>query len=548
MDRRVPMLIGAGGAVLLVLLWVLFLPPFSLLRGGSGWQDAGEDSLVRRNSDVPKSPDGFQLASPYYDIRSKEDRGIGPASMTVPLGDGKGGRGLALFTYSDGAWKRLGPAEVTPDGRSAKGQVDQVPDNIAVMRRIAGAFQVQGILPANGNLLPDADKLITMRSPVDYVPAMDGSLTGNPSPGAGSDSIALVPVVRANGGAEADAVNQILANEQLRNQHIGALVDLVQKNKLDGLDIEYSVIEPSQGGTFTGFASALAAELHKTGKTLTIALPLPRRDGSNWNTFGYDWKALGDVADYLRILPERDQSSYRTNLRNALNYITSTPKVDPKKVILTISPLSVEKSGSDVRTLTEVEALSIAAQITAPNPDQIVGGSKVDFVAPNLNREGGSQGGLIWDANAAALSFNYQATGGARTVWVENTFSAAFKLEFIKVWGLGGVAVEDASDTPGLADIWPAIDQYQKSDGPTLLQPNANMLKPNWLVDGTSKEAKNATFTWQTPGEPGDHRISLIVGDGVVRVVNTITVTVRPGSPPATATATTGRTATPAGR
>lgn len=545
-DPRTPLFIGAGIASLFVLVWVLFLPPVSLLRGGSGWADAGEDSLVRRRSDPPKPPEGLLLASPYYEIRSKQDRGVGPATMTVPLGGGSGGRGLALYTFASGAWKRLGPAEVTPDGRSAKGQVDQVPDNVIVMRRAAVSFQVQAILPPGANLIADAEKLIQLRSPADYVPGADGSVGGAPSPGASTEAIALVPVVRASAGAEAQAVNQILASEQVRGAHVAALAKLVQTNKLDGLDLEYTAIEQNQGPSFTAFVAALSAELHRTGQTVTVTLPLPRREGSNWNTFGYEWKELVKSADYVRILPERDQRRFRMGVRDGLNYLTSTLQIDPKKLILTISPYAVEQSGQEIRTMTAVEALSIAAQITIKDRDQLFGGSNVEMTADNLNRGGGAGAGLIWAPDAAAVSFVYGSGDTMRTVWIENVFSAAFKLEFAKVWGLGGVAVEDGSDTLGLSNIWPAIDQFIKNGNtPVLQQPRPDLMQSRWQVDGVQKMQNKSSYIWPAPPAPGEHSASLIVSDGVISVIGTARFTLKPGSPPVSPTPAGGRAPSP---
>ncbi len=539
-----PYVVAGGVVLVLVLLWLLFLPPFSVLRGGGDWDDAGQNALVRIRQDPPKAPDGFVIASPYYEIRSKQDQGTGPATLSVPLGDGRGGRGLALFTYTSGQWKRLAPAEVTPDGRSAKALVDQVPDNVAVMRRTAGGFQVQGVVPAGLSPVTDAEKLLTMRSPAQYVPQADGSVGGDHPPPLDSDSIALVPVVRATGGGEAEAVNAILANEGARSAHVAALVALVQANKFDGLDLEYTAIQPQLGGSFTAMIQSLAEQLHRTGQSLNVTLPAPRREGNNWNNFGYDWKALATSADYLRLAPERDQSVYRRTVRDALNYLSG--QVDSKKLILTLSPLAAERSEQGIRTLTALEALSIAAQFTITGREQLAANTDVQIVADNLNREGAVQGqaGLIWDANAAAVSFVYQSAGTLRTVWIENQFSAAFKLEFVQLWGLGGIAVDDAAPGDGMANIWPAIDQYLKAGVPALLAPNASLLRPQWLVDGQSREVGKAVFTWKAPPDPGDHTIALVVGDGVMRTISSQRVTLR-NAPPPGASPTPARTATP---
>jgi hypothetical protein len=536
-DPRTRLLVIGGAALALLLLWLLFLPPLALLRGGDGWQEAGEDALVRQAGSVPKAPEGFVLASSFYEIRSKKDVGVGPAVMTIPLGEGRAGRGLALYTWTGQTWKRLGPAEVTPDGRAAKGQVDQVPDNVVVMRRAGGGFQVIAVYPGEAALQPDAEKLIGVRSPVQLTPAADGSVNGDVAQGSDTDAVALVPVVRARGGAEAQAVNALLASEPARAAHVAALVRLVQANRLDGLDLEYTDVDPSQGANFTALVTALAEQLHRTGQTLTVTLPLPRREANNWNTLGYDWRELGRVADYIRILPERDQSAYRRTVREALNFVTG--QTDPKKLILTLSPMAAETSEQGIRQLTELEALSIAAQIAVRDRDRLFTGSDVQISADNISRDVSGGAGLFWNASTATVSFVYQSGDSVRTVWIENVFSAAFKLEFVQLWQLGGVAVDDAADIVGNANLWPAIEQFRNAGNrPTLLQPNSGLLRPEWLVDGRRVEFGKAVITWKAT-EPGEHTVSLIVGDGVMRVINQTRITVRPGTaPPAAPTPT----------
>lgn len=527
-DPRLLVWGGGAAAVLVFLVWLLFLPPFSLVRGGDGWKDSGSD-LVRRRNDVPKPPDGFVLASPYYEIRSKKDVGNGPAALTIPLGDGKGGRGLALFAHESGEWRRLGPAEVSADGKSVRAEVERIPANVAAMRRTAPAFLIQAIVPPGTAPHPDAEKYVNTRSPFDYVPAPDGTVVGTASGGSGGDAVALVPVIRATAGAEAEAVNAILSSEQARSAHIGELVKLARGLKADGLDLEYTAIDPSLGGAYSAFVTALAAELHKTGQTLTITVPMPRREGnSNWSLLGYDLKEIGKAADHVRLPPERDQSVYRRVVRDALTFVTG--QIDPKKVILTLTPMAVEKSEAGLRPMTAQEALSIAAQFSVRDRDKLSAGVDAVVTADNLNREGGAPS-LIWDSSAAAVSFVYQSSDTLRTVWIENSFSTAFKLELVQSKGLGGIAIDDAYDALGMANIWPAIEQFQSTGKPALFQPNPGLLRPEWLIDGKRYEFGKAQFTWKAP-EAGEHTISVIVSDGVMRVMNTQKVTVRPGPPP----------------
>ena len=542
-DRRLWLAAG-GGAFVLLLAWLLFLPPLSLLRGGdSGWTAAGADDLIRRRDEVPKLPDGYELASPLYEVRSKVERGTGAATVTLPLDGANGGRGLTMYTYSAaGGWKRLAAAELVSDGRAARARIDNLPETLAVLRRTAGALSVTGILPSATPLHPDGEKLVTARAVADFDPLPDGSLAGDLTPPQAADVISPVSLLRAVAGENAAAVNALLQEEATRQAHVAAILKLAQLSKAEGIELEYTAVEPRLGGNFSVLVASLAAELRKGGQTLTVALPLPKRDGANWNTLGYDWKELAKHADALRLVPERDQSKYRANLRDALNYLTVNQKIDARKLILTISPLAVDRSDSDVKTLTALQGLSVAAQFSVQNRDQIFTNSDVALRTDNLGKNPSSVSGLIWDANAASVSFIYQAGETQRTIWIENVYSAAFKLEFVKLWGLGGVTVDYAGDEKGTANIWPAVAQLLR-DQLALVQPNGGLLQTQWLVDGQSREVGKGEFIWK-PGAAGNHTVTLVVSDGVLRVSKDAQLTVRPGNAPVPPTPT--RTPTPA--
>jgi len=278
---------------------------------------------------------------------------------------------------------------------------------------------------------------------------------------------------------------------------------------------------------------------------LTIALPLPVKEGNNWNTGAYDWNALGKLVDYIKIAPELDQSIYRRVVPEALTYLTG--QVEPKKLVLTLSAFSVEKSDQGTRQLTTLDALSIASQFTIRDRERATTNADVAVSADNLTQGAGGAGGLNWDAIAATVSFAYQRDNQPRTVWIENEFSAAFKAEFVRLWGLGGVAVDDASAGDAFSSIWPGIAPLAEGREPTLLQPNSSLLKPEWLVDNRPYQAGQATITWRTPAEAGNHAITLIVGDGVIRVQNTQRVNLRQGTGTPAPSATPSPTPVPSG-
>jgi hypothetical protein len=215
-----------------------------------------------------------------------------------------------------------------------------------------------------------------------------------------------------------------------------------------------------------------------------------------------------------------------------LKYLTSQAGVDPHKIILVTTALSAEKSDQGVTPRTRLEALSIASSVAVQNPDQAVAGSSVTLTAANLNHDTGGSG-LIWDGATATVSYDYRVGSATHVVWIENQFSEGFKLQYIQINHLGGVAVDDASNDPALGDPWPAVSQYAADGSPPLVQPNPSLLLPVWQVDGNPLDSGGKTLvSWPAPAQPGQHTISLIVSDGVIRVIGSTTLTVRAAPAP----------------
>ena len=203
-----------------------------------------------------------------------------------------------------------------------------------------------------------------------------------------------------------------------------------------------------------------------------------------------------------------------------LEHITTA--VDPGKIILTITPYASEKSADGLRFLSLTEAMTIASKL-AIRGESVTAGSDIQIVAVNIDRDEGLSG-LRWQPETATVAFTYKLNGG-RTVWIENVFSAGFKLEFVSVFNLGGLAVEDSSDNVFLGNIWSAVEPFVASGQPVLLQPSHAHLLPDWRVTaGSLVGGDRGLVTWQTPLEAGSYTVTLMLSDGVERFESRIVV------------------------
>lgn len=518
----VAVIIGLG-----LLLLILVLPPVSILSRGEGSEEGGLGGIITSaaRGNLPQLPEGFESLSPLYDISAPEDL-RGTAVITVNLhAPQTDERNLALYTFVDGRWQRLAGASLVNDGTAAQGEVPLLPDNIAVLRRTETVRQVTGWLPSGAELDPRAGLSLTVLNPVDFAPASDGSLMGSPTPVPPDAPYQVYPTVRAASPEEAQALDIILSSPELRETHVNAIVEMVRSGAYGGVELDYRGVNASRRDEFLELVQALAEQLHGDGRGITMLLPLPVREGAEWDTGGYDWERLGATVDAIKLAPETDESLYYRRMEEVLDFLTQ--RVDRGKLLLVVGPLSREKSGEGIRSLTLTEALALASLPGLRAEGDIVPGQTVRVVGENLVEEEGASG-IHWDdEEALAVTFSYPGRGGKRTMWIGNVFSVVFKLDLARRYGLGGVAIEDVSLTAGQADIWPAIQEYADAGSVSLVRPNGDLLTPRWVASAGELDTEmGSAVQWQTPPEPGVYEVTLIVSDGVVRVGQRLAVEV----------------------
>ncbi len=533
-----PYLIGLAVVGLAVALIVFFVPPIALLDDDDATsQDAAVAQVAALNGDAPVTiradlrerlpdvPDNLQPVSPIYDLTVSPTL-AGPFQLTLRLNSPtQDARNLGAYTFVDGLWERLDPAFLTEDHVAATVELEQVPANMAILRRLQFRDTVTGTLPHGTDLAAAAVNTLTIINPIGFVPASDGSLLGRVEALPSDVTQAIYPVVIAD-VTLAETINTVIASEQLRRQHINNILLMVQTGRYDGVDIDYEFISPALREAFTSFISELADQLHRDDRGISVHIPLPRNDASGFNEGAYDLAVLGAVVDLLKLTPPRDQSIFRETLANALPSVLN--RVPSEKILLKLTPLSVVKSATATQLVTQREALGVAAIVSVREPGPVLAGSRVTLVGNSLFQDGGASG-LFWDRFANAVSFIYPDVNGQLvTIWLENRFSIGFKLDLIADFGLGGLALEDVSDDPGHAQLWDTVNDFLESGGVRLVLPNSELYRPVWESDDGELGGSGAAgwVVWTTPTRPGTYEVRLIVSDGDVRVGRALTVRV----------------------
>jgi Glycosyl hydrolases family 18 len=549
--ERDPAPIIIGGTVAFLAIVILLVVGVSTLLGsddgGGGTTTSGDGDTVdfggisgRLISAVPALPPGLNQLSAYIEFDLDQENPPNISGFVLPLRETVDDpAGLGFYTYSEGRWRRLADVKVVRNGR-AEGEFNNVPPNIVVLRVAPEPYQVAGSLPPGGVLHPEARATIV--SPRDYAPAQDGTVQGTPTQFPPERQTLVIPTIVGSGEDTAAVVNDILNDEARRSAHLQAIVSLVNDQGLDGIDLEYPSVDVDLEPEFTEFVQTLAEQLGD--KQLSLTLPPP----SNQQRQAYDWKKLGEAVDTIRILPIADPVSYWDTMPRAISEVTE--QVDARKVMLVISPYSIEGVGDVTRPIGYLQAMLLAAESTVrepQDPNAIKPGVNVKLVAKNLDQAEGASP-LRWDEAAAAVRFDLGGTERRRIV-IENFFSVGFKLEIVQAYRLGGIAVSDASAQSDVANIWPALNELMRSATLTLQRPNESSLLPVWQAPdgGDFGAGAGTTATWIAPKQ-GPHNVVLVVSDGERRFGRAVLVDVKKGPdttatplitfPPSTPTAT----------
>jgi len=551
-----PIIIGGTVAFLAIVIVMVFV--FSSVFGGGG-DDGGGSAGVGDNgggddcreivdnvqgclAGMPALPPGLAAASQFIEFESEREI---PVNIGLPLTDNSADpAGLGFYTYDESRWQRITDATLVPardfatggcvqtdltnvsSGLVGCGGFSTVPRNLAVLRVVAQTYQVAASLPHGAPLHPDATG-VQLITPRDFTPAADGSVQGSASAVERGQGVLLMPTVIGSSEDTASVVNDILADENLRAQHIQALVTLVGNNGLDGVNLEYSSVDVDLAPEFTAFVTGLADSLHGADKRLTLTLPPPTNQ-----RLAYEWKLLGEVTDFIQVLPIADPIAYWDNMPNALSQITED--VNPRKIFLIASPFSIEGQGDAARPIGYLQAMALAstAAIREPtNPEELKPGTNVKLVAKNLD-EGEGASPMQWNNDALTVSF---ALGGTdrRRIFIENSYSVSFKLELVQAYGLGGVAISDGSAQSDVANVWPTVADFVRSATVNLVRPNDQMLLPTWQApDGGNIGAGAGTnATWVAPSG-GQYHVVFVVSDGDRRFGQQILIEVRQGESP----------------
>ena len=425
---------------------------------------------------------------------------------------------LDVYGYNGKKWVKLPFQLFLEEDRLEAYLTTFVPNTVVVAQTQAQAPAISTDVAAKSPLPRLAESLIAEISPVGLSIATDGGVAGSvpalPEVGSGSPYQVLPTIGNLEGTQPRnDLVEAMVSDKTIRKQHIQGLVDLTVDKLYPGVNLDYQGVSPEARADFTTFIRELAQALHAKDKILSVTVPLATQKAQDsWDTGAYDWDAIGQAADIVRIPLSNNRAAYAGEPSEVRSYLQwAVGRIDRYKLQLIVSMMSRDEFGNSVAPIAFANASRLIGPVAVPanKPEP---GDKVTLELPKLRESGG----IKFDDLSGLYTFTYKDDKGqSHTVALENAESLGRKIALAQEFNLRGVALRDLTPETAEPRVWDALKQYQQSQSVAFR--GAPVI--TWNVDGKNvgkSPAGDPKFVWTAPNQPGDAKIeaALSLDDG----------------------------------
>jgi hypothetical protein len=525
---------GVIGVVIVLLILALFIPPFSLLQrlGITGYTAITaetdnnnvehpdgirvaipatyEGKLRVRLDSVPRAdflgpsrhsqyrdavealPAHLEVKSPFYKIRTrgKNDQQV-IIDTTMPAA-AEPWETLDIYTWTGEAWEWVGSelhTEVT-EKEFIRAWVTDIPDNVVVVQSKATAQTISAQVEAGDNLASGAG-VVDEVNLTGLAMGTDGVIIGVLSQVVDVDTFTVMPVISEPSahGPLAD----VLAMSDMQKSHIAQVVELCDKQGFAGVEIDYRSVLPEERDAYTAYITALADALHDQGLRLNVAVEPATFTGAEWNTGGYDWHAIGAVADAVKVPFPDDPAAYVESGEAQRLLAWATAQVPRSKLRMQVSSLSVEQRGGETAYVSMDDALAPFGEVTTVDGEtEVAPNNEIKFTFSGIE----SVRGIVPQDAAGTYRIEYTADDDTTyTVWLGTAANLAVKLQWAQRYHLGGIAVNDLLNPGNALGIVEAVNAYRAATTP----PTGQQVQVVWMVTSPAAELAHETLSLTDP-------------------------------------------------
>jgi len=437
-----------------------------------------------------------------------------PASLDASLADT-----VDLVSWDGKSWRWLGGhADVA--GGVVVAQLDMLPPNVmAVQTVMVNEPTIGAELAANVTINERAASIISEFAVPGLIVSNDGTLQGElpELPDWSNGAHAMFAAVRnwaTESAVNVGLVEDVLLDARSYSTHIKALTDKAVQGGYAGIMVDYRGIPADLRPAYTRFITDLAASLHKNKKQLGVVVPMPVQRGDEWDTAGYDWRAIGAAADVVQVDAPADPTAYTSRrVEKMLRWAVGV--INRQKLQVAFPAASVKQASSTFRLISYEEALKPFNVITASAGTDVPPGTQVELMLKDAQ-------GVEFDMTSRTYRYTLSASEPAtNTVWINTGASLAYKLGLALRFNLRGVMLKGLVTLAQEPSVWVALEQYQAQ----ALAAIPAQLPVVWTVrgpdgaqlQGGTAPLTNTNYLWTAPLNPGRYTIAAALPGSTTR-------------------------------
>jgi uncharacterized protein YraI len=403
--------------------------------------------------------------SPVYHV---DLRGPAPANaiLTIPIpNDSLPYETLSVYEWTGDEWQHI-PSTVLAQDDRIESRLSFVPNHFMVVQTTPAIPAVTleldqaTAMPAGATVTNEARAGLRLRG--------DGGLEGQAPPNSGT----TMPIVSnvEDQTVRTDLINNLLVDPGLLDNQLMTLEKLVVEGGYPGVIIDYRGVDavPSARADYAAFVAQVADRMHANNKSLSVRVePATQVSAEEWNTGGYDWRALGQVADKIIVPAPIDPRAYAAGAEMEQLLLYATNQIDRAKVAIELPGQSIERAGNYLLLKGYQEALSpLLGTIQAESND---GAVAVTLDNPKL------AGQVQWDDDLGIYYYTYvDEQGLQRTVYIESAGSLGRKLELLRKYNVTNVNLQVPANNDVDPKMMDVLQRFQ-NNVPTASAPQGQM-------------------------------------------------------------------------
>jgi hypothetical protein len=379
--------------------------------------------------------------------------------------------------------------------------ITEAPD--AATQVSASLFPPPAAVPAAVAQLP----VLEMRAY--HLSSDDGRITGRRFRVPSRNALLYGIVDNLEGSRErTDLVDNFLLQRESRLLQREALVNIVRRDGLDGIILDYRGIAADLNAIYADWLGRLNEDLDAVGAELFVALPMPRRSNEGWDGGALDWRTLGRNVDGLRIRLPNDAPLEIDTLDDMLRWALQS--VERRKL-----QLSVPVRGRDIveqqsQPIGYNEALGrILDMAQSDLPDRITPGSSATVELPTV------RAAELGRDPATGMWRFYYWDGNRRqhTVWLNDAEGLQPAFEIARRYRMSRLALDgvEAGLDPAL---WEMVTRFIETGVATSEEISYElrwtlMNEEGQLIQESVQTLEEPSFEFRAPADEGAYNLAV---------------------------------------